>query len=200
MCLFWPQPFCHSLTHHHHQKASRWNPTQAVNYLYLHIVGEANVAEFHWQFMVRAILPPHTFLAKCCKTNRGIRNFNELRRSVWGENGRVVEWHRSVGIFVVTDDCTVSKLGAGQENQIFNCETLAADQQIFNDNTGGCLIVFDGFQINHNASNTMSPVKLAVKKKLRTAKQGFISHSHSQWKKHFNKSSSLSSAILALRF
>lgn len=62
--------------------------------------------------MVRSTIPPHarTFLAKCSEISRRLRNFKELRRSVYtekkraragGENGRAVGWCGSVILYLL---------------------------------------------------------------------------------------------------
>lgn len=51
----------------------------------------------------------------------------EKKSTSRGENGRVVGWCESAGIFVATDGCAVSEQGAGQKNQRINCEILATD-------------------------------------------------------------------------
>lgn len=146
--LFNPPPPAHS--QHEIQ------PFLQISFISSPLVKKENVAEFQGQFMVRATLPTrtHTFLAKCSKISRGLRNFNELRRSVyvgkkmstsWSENGRVVGLRGAVGIFVITDGCAVSEQGVGQKNQRINCEILATDQQISNEKTSSCLFDSDGF-------------------------------------------------------
>lgn len=81
----------------------------------------------------------------------------EKKSTSRGENGRVVGWCESAGIFVTTDGCAVSEQGAGQKNQRINCGIFATDCQISIEKTGGCFCDSDGF-LNLSECNIMSPL------------------------------------------
>lgn len=75
----------------------------------------------------------------------------------WGENGWVVEWLGSVGIFVITDGCAVNEQGVGESNQRINYEILAAHWQISPEKMGGFLLDSDCL-LNRTANNITLPL------------------------------------------